>query len=334
VRRASQASTSYPAGPSARDRFVLSRRTARPAHDPWHAHGLVVDDEPDADGEVVRVAALFVTGRECPWRCVMCDLWRGTVTDDTPAGAVAAQVRSARAALAPDVRRLKIYNAGSFFDPRAVPEVDYAPIAAELAGLDRVTVESHPSLVGSRTARFLSALQQPAPALDVAMGLETAHPRALDQLNKRMTVGTFVEAARRLGRLGIGLRTFLLISPPFIPPAEQDRWLRQSIDTAVAAGSTVISLIPMRTGNGAIDALAHLGEFTAPTLADIERSLALALRVSRPAGVRILADLWDLDRCAACSHCLEPRRTRLTLMNLRQSLQPPVACATCGGSQA
>ena len=39
------------------------------------------------------VATIFLTGRECPWRCVMCDLWQHTIESDTPAGAL---VRAAR----------------------------------------------------------------------------------------------------------------------------------------------------------------------------------------------------------------------------------------------
>ena len=45
---------------------------------------------------------------------------------------------------------VKLYNASNFFDPRAVPESDYDAIAEQLSGLDRVIVESHPSLVGPR----------------------------------------------------------------------------------------------------------------------------------------------------------------------------------------
>ena len=53
---------------------------------------------------------------------------------------------------------MKLYNAGSFFDPRAVPDADYEGVAAALAGLSRVIVESHPALVGPRVDRLLGAL--------------------------------------------------------------------------------------------------------------------------------------------------------------------------------
>jgi hypothetical protein len=65
----------YPAVPAERDRFVLDRRPPRVVRDPWKAQGLVVEDERTAEGRAARSATVFLTGRECPWRCVMCDLW-------------------------------------------------------------------------------------------------------------------------------------------------------------------------------------------------------------------------------------------------------------------
>ncbi len=148
----------YPASSASRDRFVLDRRPARADHDPWRYQDVVVEDERAADGRTVRTATVFLTGRECPWRCVMCDLWRYTTPTDTPPGAIPAQVAAARERLRreqPPVTHLKLYNAGSFFDPRAVPEQDYEAVAAEVAGFARVTVESHPAL-DRRARRSLS----------------------------------------------------------------------------------------------------------------------------------------------------------------------------------
>ena len=131
----------YPVSPRDRDRFVLTRRPARPIHDPWQHQGLIVEGEPTGDGRTARVGTVLLTGRECPWRCVMCDLWRGTTTDTTPRGAIPAQVAAARRQLlerGEHVTAMKLYNAGSFFDPRAVPEEDYDDIARQLGGIERV----------------------------------------------------------------------------------------------------------------------------------------------------------------------------------------------------
>jgi archaeosine synthase beta-subunit len=323
----------FPAAAIERDRFVLDRRGPRPQHDPFRHHGVIVEDERDRDGRRARVATVLLTGRECPWRCTMCDLWRYTTLADTPRGAIPAQIADARASIASDpvpVTAVKLYNAGSFFDPRAVPEADYEAVAAVLAGLPQVIVESHPALVGPRVDRFLAALERhgdPAdlPRLEVAMGLETAHPEALDRLNKRFTLGGFTRASRMLADLGVALRVFLLISPPFVPVDEQDAWLQASVDAAFSCGAAVVSLVPTRPGNGALDALADAGSFRPADLDDIERSFALALDHARGRG-RVFVDLWDLERFSACRVCLRVRRERLHTMNLEQRSLPPVSC--------
>jgi hypothetical protein len=235
------------------------------------------------------------------------------------------------------VTQLKLYNASNFFDPRAVPEDDYDDVAAQLRGLSCVVVESHPALVGSRLDRFLDALKRQGSTasrtvqLEVAMGLETAHPDALERLNKRMTVDDFARAADGLRQRGVSLRTFLLISPPFIPPGEQDDWLLRSIQAAFSCGASAVSLIPLRLGNGATDDLARGSDpsVTPPRLDDIERSLDLAI-AARPDGGRIFVDLWDLERFSDCAACFESRRVRLHAINLEQRWLPRSSCAACG----
>jgi radical SAM enzyme (TIGR01210 family) len=344
---------SYPDAAAARARFVVERRGPRDAHDPWRHQGVIVEDERAEDGAIARVATVLLTGRECPWRCVMCDLWRYTIEQDTPVGAIPAQIAAARAALRVQETRenappsssaisvMKLYNAGSFFDPRAVPESDYDDIAAQLTGLERVIVESHPALIGARVDRFLDALarqcaradQSGSPRLEVAMGLETAHPVALERLHKRITLERFAEAAVQLRRRDVALRVFLLISPPFIPADQQDAWLMRSVDFAFECGASVVSLIPTRGGNGAMEVLAAEGQFRAPSLHDIERGFEAALTYADRG--RVLVDLWDLERFGAGD---EPdfaaRLERLKMMNIEQRVLPSAASTVAAAVRA
>jgi archaeosine synthase beta-subunit len=310
--------------PEALDRFVLERRPPRPRLDPEQPGGVIVEDERTETGAVARVATVFLTGAECPWRCVMCDLWKHTLETATAAGALPRQLDVALARLTPLPKHLKLYNAGSFFDPRAVPVSDYAALAARLAGFEQVVVESHPALVGERVERWQEALG--GIALEVAMGLETAHPEALERLHKRMTLEQFAAAAARLRRRGASVRAFVLVPPPFVPREEEAVWLRRSIDFAFESGVAVVSLVPTRLGNGALDALHEQGEFRAPRLRDLEQALEAAL--PEPRG-RVFADLWDLAAFSDCAECLEARRERLHAMNLRQEILPPVLCEHC-----
>ncbi|MCC6161913.1 MAG: radical SAM protein [Acidobacteria bacterium] len=306
----------------------------RPVHDPFRHQGVLVEPEADAAGRLLTTATVFLTGSECAWRCVMCDLWRHTTETATPAGAIPAQLRDAHAALRgtgtlPDV--WKLYNAGSYFDRRAVPPEDDEGVAELVSGSTRVVVESHPALVGDRAWRFRDLLARRGTTLEVAMGLETAHPEALDAINKGVTRESFAAAADALRREGVALRVFLLVHPPVVPADRRGEWLRRSVRLARSCGAEVISLIPTRSTERALQALAAAGAFVPPTLADLEEAFADALA---EAGPRVFADTWDLDAHAACPHCVEARRSRLARQNAEQRTLDAVTCGHCAEALA
>src|SRR5881409_3950727 len=99
--------TAYPESAPERDRWILSRRPARRALDPARPFAFFSERERAESGEVVSVATVFLTNRECPWRCLMCDLWKNTLTETVPVGAIPAQIDYAlaqcRAAVPPAV---------------------------------------------------------------------------------------------------------------------------------------------------------------------------------------------------------------------------------------
>lgn len=312
----------YPDGTTERDRWIVAARPVREKPDPSRPYAFFLEQEPSKDGQVVPVAAVFLTNRECPWRCVMCDLWKNTLEESVPAGAIPAQIDYALARLEA-ARQIKLYNSGSFFDPRAIPPDDFPAIAERLRTFERVIVESHPALVGEAAARFSDLLDAP---LEVAMGLETVHPEILPKLNKRMTLAQFENAARFLRDNRMDLRVFVLVKPPFLPEDEAVDWAARSIDFAFDCGATVVSLLPTRGGNGAMEQLARNGDFQPPQLATLEASLDYGLSLRRG---RVFADLWDLRADAACAVCLPQRLDRLQKMNLAQAVLPAIDCAVC-----
>jgi archaeosine synthase beta-subunit len=314
----------YPETAAERDWWILHRRPERRILDPRRPYAYLVEDERAASGELVPVATIFLTNRECPWRCLMCDLWRNTLAESVPPGAIPEQIEFALSRL-PAARHIKLYNSGSFFDVHAIPPDDYGAIAAQVAAFERVIVESHPSLVGDRCFQFRDLLRAP---LEVAMGLETVHPDALERLNKRMTLEQFASAATRLCENAIDLRVFILIRPPFVRKDEALHWAQRSLDFAFDCGATAATLIPTRTGNGATDRLMQDGDFAPPDLQTVEDALAYGLEIKRG---RVFVDLWDIQRVDACSKCREQRIARLASMNQSQQPGDSVSCDACGG---
>ena len=141
----------YPDAPANQDRWILGLRGARHPLEAQRAYAAFVEDEVSASGVVAPVATVFLTNRECPWRCLMCDLWQNTLPGDTAPGAIPEQIRRALSAL-PMARSIKLYNAGSFFDPKAIPAQDDEEIARLVEPFERVIVESHPALVAESGA--------------------------------------------------------------------------------------------------------------------------------------------------------------------------------------
>jgi radical SAM enzyme (TIGR01210 family) len=309
----------YPQTPADRTRWILSLRGEKSPVNPSRAYSFLFEQERGPDGALWPTATIFLTNRECPWRCLMCDLWRNTTDTTVPAGAIPMQIRDALAQL-PAARQVKLYNSGSFFDAQAVPREDWPAMAELVRDFERVIVESHPALVTEQVAEFARMISG---RLEVAMGLETAHPETLEKLNKRMTLGMFEGASEALREMGIDLRVFVLGKPPFIADEKALAWTRRSIDFAMECGATVVSVIPTRAGNGALDELARQGLFAEPDLALLEAAVDHGVELQRG---RVFADLWDLRRFSKCPKCFDAREERLHEMNCTQRVLPRVTC--------
>lgn len=305
----------------------MAQRPARQnGIDPLKPHGFFLEQERASSGHVVEAAVILLTNKECPWRCLMCDLWKNTLTEMVPPGAIPQQIDYALARLGSRPEQIKLYNSGSFFDPAAIPFTDYPAIADKVSFAEHIVVEAHPRLVGEKTLRFRDLLSG---SLEVAMGLETVHPEILPRLNKKFELAHFAQAADFLRKEGIALRAFVLVKPPFMTEAEGLEWAVRSAEFAFSCGATVVSLIPTRPGNGATDLLMEAGEFTPPRLATLERALELAVNFHKG---RVFADTWNLEPFSSCSACLERRRQRLHAINLAQKNLPTIDCPVCGGS--
>ena len=312
---------------SAVDRRIRSLRPPKAHVSTQKPQGAGLDVERRPNGKIEQALTVFLTGAECPFTCSFCDLWQWTIDGPTPPGSLTIQLETVLQALdGPVPDRLKIYNASNFFDQRAVPSEDLVGIARLAASFEAVTVESHANTIAASTLAF--ARQIPG-RLEVAVGLETIHPVAAANLNKRLDLARFDSAARFLSGNGIDLRVFVLLGAPYVPAEESVAWTVRTVERAVERGASVVSIIPVRGGNGEMERLQGLGHFTPPTLSQLEESLDLCLEFTKTV---VTADLWDVERLPACEHCRAERVDRLRRTNAMGRAEPRISCGVCGAT--
>lgn len=286
----------------------------------------LVEPECSAAGNVVDVATLFLTNRECPFRCLMCDLWKNTTVKTPESGRIPEQIQYALQRL-PASAQIKLYNSGNFFDAAAFPAGDRHEVARLVAGFETVIVENHPRLCGPDVVAFRDQIRG---RLEVAMGLETSHLETLSRLNKQMTTDQFAVACEFLLQHDIDVRAFVLLKPPWTTEQQGIDRAIESVRFAFDCGVQCCAVIPTRAGNGMMDRLEELGQFASPELESLEHVMNVTLSWQRG---RVFADLWDLQRFAGCDDCFRQREERLHQMNLQQQVLPAVRCDRCNTSK-
>ena len=302
------------------DHWIISHRGPKNIVDPFKPYDFFIEKERTGPGIIEEVTAIFLTNRECPFRCLMCDLWKNTTDTSVPEGAIPRQIEYALSRL-PQTKHLKLYNSGSFFDPKAISTTDYPGIAGLIENFETVLVESHPAFINHNTLLFNELTK---PELQVAIGLETIHPEVLPRINKKMTLAHFDKAVDFLLSNKIETRAFILLRPPFLSEEEGIVWAERSIDYAFRAGVKTCTVIPVRSGNGALETLEENGFFEPPDIRSLETVMEYGIKLNKGT---VLADLWDIEHFSRCDKCLKNRKERLHQMNLYQKIFPKIDCS-------
>ncbi len=293
------------------DRSILAARGARNVVDPWRPYHFLNEPEFSADGVVEDVSTIFLTNRECPFRCLMCDLWKNTTEETVPFGAIPGQIDFALSRL-PPANHVKLYNSGNFFDAKAIPSADLPAIANRIRHFQTVIVENHPRLCDARCGEFQQLL---GTQLEIALGLETSHALTLAKLNKQMTVEDFARSCELLLKSQIRIRAFVLLKPPETTEEQGIERAIESVRFAFDCGVSCCAVIPVRTGNGIMEQLGQQGLFTPPRLSSLELVMRETLSWNRG---RVFADLWDARPFADNPAEADLQLARLAAMNLHQ----------------
>jgi radical SAM enzyme (TIGR01210 family) len=302
--------------------MISALRAKKNRVDPFVPYHYLHEKEPGLSGGIESVNTIFLTSKECAFKCLMCDLWKNTLDIPLPEGAILQQIDYALERL-PEADVVKLYNNGNFFDTKAISPNDYPAIARRLAGYKKVIVENHPKLCNNSCIEFLSLLDG---RLEIAMGLESIHPDVLPRLNKQITPEDFEAAAGFLRRHDIDVRAFILLNPPYLTEKKSSiEWTLKTVRFAFESGTARCAIIPVRRGNGVMEVLQQEKCYEPPTLSMLEEVVDKAMALQQG---QVFADTWDIGFLSECPACFEQRKARLENMNLCQHILHHIDC-TC-----
>ena len=180
-----------------------------------------------------------------------------------------------------DERIVKIFISGSFFNEEEIPKPVQDKILETLnKKTDKIIIETRPEFVSSEK---LKGIQN----VEIAIGLESANDFVLENsINKGFKLEDYIKAATILDDLGIGMKTYLLIKPPFLSEREAINDAVKSADI-VAKYSQTISFNPVNIQRHTlVEKLWRNGEYRTPWLWSVVEVLK---RSSKLKDVRLMS---------------------------------------------
>jgi archaeosine synthase beta-subunit len=205
-------------------------------------------------GRSVTRAVMFLLTNGCEWAlrsahgCTMCGhiAKQSRADQPFPAEHFIDQFAPAFASLDFDeIPVLNIFNNGSFFNDNEIPPDARRTILTMISktpSIKKLLLESRPEFITESVLRETKAILGET-ELEIAIGLETADDfkRAV-AINKGFTLRDFERAAKMIKSEDIGLRSYVLIKPPFCSEADAIEDAVRTVETAFSLGVDSVSL--------------------------------------------------------------------------------------------
>lgn len=151
----------------------------------------------------------------------------------------------------------KLFNSGSFFDVKDVPEKLREKILEKIRNDNRVcklSVESRPEFIINhleeikKIKRILKPVQ-----LEIGVGLESSNDTILkDCWNKGFSIRDYKKSVHLIQSLNIRLKTYVFIKPPFLTETEAIIDAIKTTRDAIKIGTNVVSLNPCNIQSGTL----------------------------------------------------------------------------------
>mgnify|MGYP000882020693 FL=1 len=247
------------------------RRSASQPEAVWKEKDLVSGREEDA------MVAIFRTSG-CSWAkkggCTMCGYSSASLSEVTSEDLMS-QIDAVMERYEGE-KFVKLYTSGSFLDDGEIPPEVRERIFREFSGCSRILFESRPEYVTRET------LSRVPKTVTLALGLESSDPEVL---SKSVRKGFTPDDSRRAGEcakeLGLSVRTYLLLKPPFMIESEAIEDALRSIAFADAF-SDEISINPVNVQRGTyLEHLWRRGGYRSPWIWSLVYVIARAAPITK-----------------------------------------------------
>jgi len=180
--------------------------------------------------KIVDTFVIIFRTRGCSWAhksgCSMCGYFNDSMWKEVSDNDLLKQFEKAMKSYSKQ-KFVKIFTSGSFLDEYEITRKVRKEILTRLAETtDKISVESRPEYVKDKTLKEIKSILK-LKKLEIGIGLETASDYIRKNcLNKGFTFKYYENAANKLKKYDIDIKTYVLVKPPFLTEKE-------SIDDAI-----------------------------------------------------------------------------------------------------
>jgi hypothetical protein len=252
------------------------------------------------DGQRSKAMVVIMRTNGCCWvkhgGCTMCGYREASLMNVTPED-LRKQLDQALSRYKEEPF-VKIYTSGSFLDDNEVPPDVRESYFDAFSGCKRLLFESRPEFI---TPDVVGSLPR---NVTVALGLESSDPEVLrTSVHKGFTPDDIKRAGELLKDNGLGVRTYLLLKPPFMT---ERMAIEDSVNSAMFADpfSDEISINPLNVQRATyVERLWKRGEFRSPwiwSLIEVFRQLSgtvSARLMSSPSGGGAMRGVHNCGEC-------------------------------------
>ncbi|MBY8989139.1 MAG: archaeosine biosynthesis radical SAM protein RaSEA [Candidatus Lokiarchaeota archaeon] len=217
---------------------------------------------------------------------------------------------------------LKVFNSGSFFDENEISDEARLHIYEKIEELDKikeVVIESRIEYITSdRLTELKDNLKNKH--IEIAIGVETVNDYIRNHyINKGMLFNDFKTVLNICKENNIGVKTYLLLKPPFLNEQGAIDDCISSINNLIDLGVNTISINPVNIQKGTlVESLYMQNRYRPPWYYSLFKVLKKSLDKDKLKHTRILSDPSGASTKRGIHNCLKRECEKSSLNKLRE----------------